>query len=472
MKNLEEIAYYLYVQGILTRIEIKNLIRDGFIGYLPEYLWNPLEKQLDDLGLTSADRRRTWEYENWEEDYIKRETKIGRELLHVFADRTSDTKDEQAPQSDSLRPRVVDIELDTLQKHLRGEQSTHGRNFAEILSTLSGVNHVSEKDLAPAGDAIASMSFDRFVARLLDLLAGPSGFWKRIWDFVSYDRFLLPHYSGPIVTAFKQILRGFKKNELGQYDWTLRYEEIVWSYYVIQVRQTVLRAMAHLLRRQPDIWAQNLTQEYHPLAFCAGALVYSANRAIRAGHLSNDEALPLAFTVVELAHGKAWACAYHMDSNAIMPFLQHYFRFTYEREYNLGQTMLRELYDHFADMKTDVEKQEFIDNTRALLEQEGEERIEPAICLRQLHALYAHDYFGPLFRGFPPEKERMLMDAWWKALAYDVGGLGVTWDLETLEWKRNIIDFESYLENETFQKLADPILRLFYGICVPATWNG
>jgi hypothetical protein len=85
--------------------------------------------------------------------------------------------------------------------------------------------------------------------------------------------------------------------------------------------------------------------------------------------------------------------------------------------------------------------------------------------------LYAHEYFGPLLRGFPAEKEQDLMSAWWQALAYEVGGLGVTWDFNELDWKKNVIDFEAYLENETFQQLADPILRLFYGICVPAAWN-
>jgi len=468
MKSIEEVAYYLYVQGILTRLEIKTLIREGFIGYLPEYLWNPMEKQLDDLGVTTSDRRKTWEYENWEEDYIKRETKIGRELLHVFAARTADASgDNLGPEGSSLRPRVVDVELDTLQKHLRGEKAAQGKNFAEVLTALSGV----DGDVPACGDALATMPFDRFMTRLADLCAGPSKFWKRAWDFLSYDNFLLPHYSGPIVTAFKQILRGLKKSELGQYDWTMRYEEIEWTYHVVQARMLLLRGFAFLLRRQPDFWVQKLRSEYHPLAFCAGSIVYSAHRTLRAGHLGPEESLPLAFTVVELAHGKAWACAYHMDSNAVMPFLNHYFRFSFERHHELGQIMLHQLYELFATMEADVEKQDFIDRTRLLLEQEGEHRVEPAICLRQLHALYAHDYFGPLLRGFPPEKEQDLISAWWQGLAYEVGGLGVTWDFQELDWKKNVIDFESYLENETFQQLADPILRLFYGICVPSAWN-
>ncbi len=473
MKCLEEVAYYLYVQGILTRMEIKTLIREGFIGYLPEYLWNPLDKQLDDLGVASSDRRRTWEYENWEEDYIARETKIGRELMHVFAARTADgLSDTQGPESTSLRPRVVDVELETLQKHLRGEKNTHGKNFGEVLAVLSGL----DQDPSVCGEHIASLPFDRILAHVVDLCSGPSKFWSRAWDFLSYDGFLPPHYSGPIVTAFKQILRGFKKSELGQYDWTLRYDEIEWVYYIVQARMLLLRSFATLMRRRPDFWARKMSTEYHPLAFCAGALVYSAHRNLRAGHLGPDEALPLVFTIPELAHGKAWATAFHMDSNAVMPFLNHYFRYTFERNETFGQCLLKVLYELFDTFHTDVEKLDFIEQVRreldaALVGDDEGARNEPGICTRQLQALYAHDYFGPLFRGFPPEKEQDLLMAWWQSLSYEVGGYGVIWNFDELAWRKNVIDFEAFLQNESFQQIADPILRLFFGICVPAAWN-
>jgi hypothetical protein len=475
IQAMERIAYHLYVRGFLSLVEIKGLIRDGCITYLNRYLYDPLEKEWNILSTSGGARKRKgWEYDDWEKDYSSK-NRVLSEFLEIFEARTGEDDPGEGYSSSSAKPIVADAAL--LQRRFRGRLDA-------VNDTLTGALDAvvpGKKGWREAARDFIHLEDDEIYERVAALVAkgqdkkgkGKGGF-RLLWDLLEYDGYVFDDLVGPVISAYKRVLKGQLVEQLGDHKWILTQPEMRDVYLLVQSQAGLARAFGKMIAGDPDLFGQGLATDFHSLAFRAGALYNASLRWRDRSHClpQGDEGAPTWIDIFELATPGAFAVASLMDDVTVRSFLMHVFRVTMEKHHSLAQLFLRVLYDHSVVFDRDIEKRDFLEDMRKRVLSDSDDTVaDLEIVVLQHEAGRADPYWGPFFKTLPPDKWRRFMRIWWDALAYDCDGEGALWLVPESRWSRRIIGYEAYVDSEQFQESVDFVLDYFYALYCPRVWE-
>ncbi|MBU1219319.1 hypothetical protein KKF34_00425 [Myxococcota bacterium] len=460
MKILEKIAYSLFLRGIISRNQMKNFIKDGFINYISSYMYDPMEKELS--GLTGDDA--SWEYENWESDFSQKE-KFAGENLDLFASRTGAKTTEEL----EVRRKPEIIEVKTLQKSLRKSLDDNSSLFRDALSGLLGKG----KSWFELASRMNLMDIRGVHSKLEESLKNEQGLFRLLWDFVDFDGYVFPRYSGPVVSAYKKITQGLTTEHLGQYHWLMDHNELSEVYVLIQSQIKIIKAFGMIIKDNPDLFSQKLSENFHPLAYCGATIYYSALRWKEKPwtDIELSEQIPLWTNIYEVANDKAFTVSFFINSTLTMDFLGHYFRLSLERKNSLAQIMLKILFSRTQSFSTDLEKMEYIENHQDLILTDIK-NLKIDVFAAQKETALTHPYWGNFFKSVDDSRVNEFIRTWWDSLTWNIEAYGSQWLFEERRWNRRVIGFEAYNNEQKFHDLSDPLMRIFHAIFLPASWNG
>jgi hypothetical protein len=469
---MERIAYHLYVRGFLSLLEIKSLIRDGCITYQNRYLYDPLEKEWNILSPSGGARKRKgWEYDDWEKDYSSKKRVIS-EFLEIFEARTGEEDPGEGYSSGSAKPIVADAAL--LQKRFRGRLD----RVRDVLDGALRAVVPGASDWRAAARDFIHLEDDAVYERVAvqvekGKVKGKAGFGV-LWDLLGYDGYVFEDLVGPVISAYKRVLRGQLVEQLGDHKWILTQPEMRDVYLLVQSQAGLARAFGKMIAGDPELFARGLGADFHSLAFRAGALYHAALRWRDRPHTlpADGEGVPTWIDIFELASPGAFAVAFHMDDITVRAYLMHVFRVTQEKHHSLSQLFLRVLFEHSAEFARDIEKRDFLEEMRLRILSDSDDTVaDLEIVQKQRAAAVADPYWGPFFGVLPEPKWRRFMRTWWDALAYDCDGEGALWLAPESRWSRRIIGYEAYVDTEQFQEAVDFALEDFYALYCPRDWE-
>ncbi|MFH2005475.1 MAG: hypothetical protein ABI333_02700 [bacterium] len=467
-KAMEEIAYHLFVRGFLSIMEIKALIKEGYIKYQSRYLYDPLEKEWNILSASStAPKRRTWEYDNWEYDYSSKDRVVS-EFLEIFEARTGEESDDDDEPLPSMTPTVADA--NALQKRVRPRLEKSRPLFQEALSILEP----GARQWQQAAQTLVRMHVDQRYERVAALVDQDKGPFPVLWDFLAYDGYVIPEFGGPVISAYKKVLRGDVVENLGDHRWILTQQEVRDVYLLVQAQVGVARAFARMIRENRELFARGLGQGFHSAAFRCAALVYASRRWMDSPNTppAEGERVPTWIDIFELATPAAFTIAFHMDDTAVRGFLRHVFRVTQEKHNTLSQLFLGVLFRECGRFVRDIDKRDYVEKTKGQVLSSSRDVLDSEdIVARQREAAVADPFWGPFFKSLPEEKWQRFIRAWWEALTYDCVGLGALWLKEETRWSRRIIGYEAFVDPERFQESVDFALEDFYSLYCPRIWD-
>jgi hypothetical protein len=468
IQAMERIAYHLYVRGFLSLVEIKGLIRDGYITYRNRYLYDPLEKEWNILSPSGGARKRKgWEYDDWEKDYSSK-NRVLSEFLEIFEARTGEEDPGEGYSSGSAKPIVADAAL--LQKRFRGRLD----GVRDTLTGALGAVVPGKKGWREAARDFIHLEDDEVYKRVVEQVEKGKGGFRLLWDLLAYDGYVFEDLVGPVISAYKRVLRGQLVEQLGDHKWILTQPEMRDVYLLVQSQAGLARAFGKMIAGDPELFQRGLATDFHSLAFRAGALYHASLRWRDRPHTvpKDGEGVPTWIDIFELATPGAFAVASHMDDVTVRSFLMHVFRVTLEKHYSLAQLFLRVLYDHSAGFKRDIEKRDFLEEMRQRVLSDSDDTVaELEIVQRQREAGRSDPYWGSFFETLPQDKWRRFMRTWWDALGYDCDGEGALWLVQESRWSRRIIGYEAYVDSEQFQESVDFALEDFYALYCPRDWE-
>jgi len=472
IQAMERIAYHMYVRGFLSLLELKGLIRDGCITYQNRYLYDPLEKEWNILSPSGGVRKRKgWEYDDWEKDYSSKNRVIS-EFLEIFEARTGEDDPGEGYSSGSAKPIVADAAL--LQKRFRGRLDTVRDRLDGALEAVvpgkTGWRDAARDFIHLEDDAI----YDRVADQVEKGKGKGKGGFRLLWDLLEYDGYVFEDLVGPVISAYKRVLKGQQVEQLGDHKWILTQPEMRDVYLLVQSQAGLARAFGKMIAGDPELFGRGLATDFHSLAFRAGALYNASLRWRDRPHTppANGEGVPTWIDIFELATPGAFSVAFHMDDVTVRSYLMHVFRVTQEKHHSLAQLFLRVLYDHSAGFDRDIEKRDFLEEMRTRVLSDSDDTVAKLeIVEKQRTAGRDHPYWGPFLEQLPVPKWRQLMRTWWEALGYDCDGEGALWLAEGQRWSRRIIGYEAYVDAEVFQESVDFVLGDFYALYCPRDWE-
>lgn len=472
IEAMERIAYHLYVRGFLSLLEIKSLIRDGCITYQNRFLYDPLEKEWNILSPTGGTRKRKgWEYDDWEKDYSSK-NRVLSEFLEIFEARTGEDDPGEGYSSGSAKPIVADAAL--LQKRFRGRLDKVRDKLDAALKTVvpgkRGWREAARDFIHLEDDAI----YDRVAEQVEKGKGKGKGGFRLLWDLLEYDGYVFEDLVGPVISAYKRVLKGQIVEQLGDHKWILTQPEMRDVYLLVQTQAGLARAFGKMIAGDPDLFQRGLAADFHSLAFRAGALYNASLRWRDRAHTlpANGEAVPTWIDIFELATSGAFATAMHMDDTTVRHYLMHVFRVTQEKHHSLAQLFLRVLYDHSAEFDRDIEKRDFLEEMRTRVLSDSDNLVAKLEIVKKQRAAGCEDaYWGPFFKTLPKAKWKQFMRTWWDALGYDCDGEGALWLADQERWSRRIIGYEAYVDTDQFQESVDFALGDFYALYCPQDWE-
>jgi len=472
IQAMERIAYHLYVRGFLSLIEIKGLIRDGCITYQNRFLYDPLEREWNILSPSGGKRKRKgWEYDDWEKDYSSK-NRVLSEFLEIFEARTGEDDPGDGYSSGSAKPIVADAAL--LQKRFRGRLDKVGGMFDAALGTVvsgkRGWREAARDFIHLEDDAI----YNRVANQVGKGKGKAKGAFGLLWELLAYDGYVFEDLVGPVISAYKRVLRGQQVEQLGDHKWILTQPEMRDVYLLVQSQAGLARAFGKMIAGDPELFQRGLATDFHSMAFRAGAVYNASLRWRDRPHTlpTNGEGVPTWIDIFELATAGAFGVAFHMDDVTVRKYLMHVFRVTQEKHHSLAQLFLRVLYDHSAKFDRDIKKRDFLEDMRARVLSDSDDTVaELEIVKKQRDAGRSNSYWGPFFETLPQPKWRQFMRTWWDALGYDCDGEGALWLAEEQRWSQRIIGYEAYVDTEQFQESVDFALGDFYALYCPRDWE-
>jgi hypothetical protein len=465
MKDLEKIAYHLYVRGTFSKKEIKNLIRDGKINYYGYYLYDPVEKELGTLASLSGSRSRGWEYEDWEIDFAPKE-KVVSEFLDLLESRTKDESEIELNPGLTRKPKIV--ETPQLKKTIRASLEKGRGVFIKSLSIL-----IPSFDVWQDGAfKITQMSSIELYEAISTAIEGKNGNFGLLWDFLEYSGYITPDYSGPVVTAYRKILKGVSKDLLGQYQWILEHKEFLDAFHLVQAQLAIATIFGKIIRDNPALYKRKLDLEFHPFAYSCGIIYYSALRWRKEGEIPcrSNEHIPLWNEVLEIASPPTWALVHHMDESSASQFMGQFFDLLYEKRVSLPDIALKVLLKESEKFSRDLEKKEFVERIKKKFKNIKYVKKVP-VLQKQRQALFAHEWWGKLFSMWDETKADEFLLLWWKSLQIDLKGFGTAWLTSELTWEPRIIGYEPYLNMRKFNGHMNSFLIPFYSIYAPKGWD-
>ncbi|MGM0595686.1 MAG: hypothetical protein ACQES9_01475 [Myxococcota bacterium] len=468
MQILENIAYHFYARGIFSRRKMKTLIRDGYIRYFSSFLYDPMEKELSSVVLSnSGNQEDSWEYENWELDYSSKEQKISKELFHLFESRTLEEDEEEKDEYKIFKKPEI-IELKALIKKLHKEIREQEDNFTLALQELLPTSRTWRQ----AARIISDMKQISLQKKITDKIKEKEGVFSKLWDFLKYDGYLFPDFSGPIMVAYKKITSGAKREQLGRYDWALEHPEIYDIYELIQAKTSISKAFGSIFFEREDVFLEVLKKEFHALAYSTAVLLYSAKRWENRPweQPDKDEEVPFWISIEELASPAAWAAAWQMNPVQIEEFLNHFFKISLGIQESLYQTMLKSFFDYNQKFERNIHVFEFVEEMKKLISSE-EDKYEEDIFLEQKRGMETEPFWSDYMKFMPESRWKLLVKIWWNALSWEALGMGARWLDQEKRWEKRIIDYESYIDEKKFFEQVDPLSKDFIAIFCPKKWN-
>ncbi len=468
MEVLERIAYHLYVQGTFSRVKINRLIKEGYLRYFEAFLYDPIEKELASVVTGQRARRdEEWQYEDWEKDYMSKDLRVEKELLELFSARNQRAEDEPETVGQQ-RPKAV--ELKTLLRAIRRAVERQEQFFDEALLAILP----TAQNWRQAARILADMQPASLLDKLVDLLGKKEGVFTSLWNFLGYDGYLFPDYSGAIITAYKKITSGTPMSQLGQYHWALEHPEIYDIYEVVQAKASIARAFAAIILEREKLFLKLQQKEFHSLAYSVAVLLYSTLRWERTPWTqpTKDEEVPFWIPLNDLASPGAFSILWLMEQDRAEKFSTHFFEISRETQESLYQNMLRSYFRYCDRFDKNVEQAEFVEQVKgAVTDPESKEFKKQEIFQQQHQGLLESEYWGPFIKSMPPRKWNTLLAIWWEHLKWEALGLGVRWIAEEKRWDRRIIEYEAYIDEERFLEKVDPIVKDFFGVFCPKKWN-
>ncbi|MBN2724269.1 MAG: hypothetical protein JXR95_09380 [Deltaproteobacteria bacterium] len=461
MKILEKIAYSLYLRGIISRLQMKNFIKEGYINYITAYMYDPMEKELS--GLTTGDEN-SWEYENWENDYSQK-GRFNEANLDLFEKRTG----AKTTQELEVRKKPEIIEIKVLTKALHKVLDENSSMFKEALSGILGKG----KSWFELASRLNLMDLRGVHQKIEAAIVETDGLFRLLWDFIDFDGYIFPRFSGPVISAYKKITQGLTTENLGQYHWLMDYAELNEVYVLIQSQIKIIRAFSTIITDNRELFTEKLNTDFHPLAYCSATLFYSALRWKKNPYTSIEptEQIPLWTSIYEVANDKAFTVSYFMDDFSTMEFIKHYFRLSIERRNSLSQIMLKVVFGETQKLDTDLERMEYIEKHQESLEtEENIEKIQ--VCSSQIDTALNHAYWGNFFSSVDKNKVHDFIKVWWNSISWNIEAYGSQWLMSEKKWNRRVIGFEAFINEQKFHDSSDPLMRNFHAIFLPAKWNG
>jgi hypothetical protein len=151
-----------------------------------------------------------------------------------------------------------------------------------------------------------------------------------LWQALSLEEYraLLddPSVHGAAVSAYRAILAIHDHSSLGKHVWLLREREVADIFNLKQTQRHVLGACGRVFQSRPELIAALLRRDFHPPAYWAFVLLYSAQRGqpgdrpLPASH----EHRPVRGVPTDAALMQAWAQALAMNPDLVAPFLFEY----------------------------------------------------------------------------------------------------------------------------------------------------
>jgi hypothetical protein len=465
MLELEKIAYHLFVRGVFSKRNMKKFIKQGFIHYVSAFLYDTLDKDLAFINNQSDENK--WEYDNWEQDFSSRDKRLNRELFLLFE---SQNFGDEVEKEQFIRSKPKTIELKTLLKSVAIELEEKSELFNKSLMPILPTS----QNWQQAARIISDMQQDSLLEKVVEYISKTSGAFLNLWNFLEYDGYLFPDYSGPIIAAYKKLTSGVLKSQFGQYHWALEHPEFHNIYEVVQAKISISRVFSQIFFKKEKLFLRMLKKEYHPLAYSSAVLLRSAKRWKEKAHKppSSNEEFPYWIPIEELASPIAWATAWQMDPYLVDDFLYHYFEITYEKSHSLNQVLLRSFYEYSNKFEKNVDQCEFVEKIRTIVKEPENEKFKKEEIFKLQHKDILNDnYWGPFFKALPKEKWYLFLGIWWENFVWQALGLGCAWIKEEERWDRRIIEYEAYVDEETFNEQIDPLIKDFYSIFSPAKWN-
>jgi hypothetical protein len=462
MKTIENISYYLYSRGLLSKFEIKSLIQKGYLKYIDYYLYDPVEKEFSFILKKST---RNWEYENWEYDYSTKNKKKTR-YLEIFESRMDEPDKEKKIYGEKARV----MEIKTLLKAIRTGIDKHKNQLFMSLSPL--VNR--SRNLHSCLNRIDGMKKKVLVEKLLEVIEEKNGNFKQLWQFLDFDDFVEEGFSGPVMVPYRKILSGLKKDELGQYFWVFKHKEFNELYLLCQIQIKIAKAFKTIIFQHEELFIRKLKEEFNKLAYSCATLLYSGKRWIENPHTqpSKDEQTPFWLTLNELVYPKAWAISLFMDHYVTQTLQKHFFKLTKEKYISLSQLFLQVLFDYYTRFEIETAKDDFINRIKKIVSTlDSREFGDFDIFNMQKKAGLEHHYWGSFFKSLPEDKWIRFLNVWWDSLTFDYNNLGALWLNDEKKWQKRIVGYEAYIDLDKFIQEVDPVLRDFYSIFCPKKWD-
>ncbi|MBU1239924.1 hypothetical protein KJ865_09460, partial [Myxococcota bacterium] len=424
MEVLERIAYHLYVQGVFSRMKMNRLVKEGYLRYFEAFLYDPLEKELASVvSGQRARREEEWQYEDWEKDYMSKDLRVEKELLELFTARNLKAEDEPETVGQQ-RPKSVELKvlLRSIKRALERQETFFDEALLSILPTA--------QNWRQAARILADMQPNSLFEKLVELLGKKDGVFTSLWNFLGYDGFLFPEYSGGIITAYKKITAGTGMAQLGQYHWALEHPEIYDVYEIVQAKASIARAFSRIILERDKLFLKLQQKEFHSLAYSVAVLLYSALRWEQTPWTqpSKDEEVPFWIPLNDLASPAAFSALWLMNPGSAEKFTTHFFEITRETRDSLHQNMLRSYFNYCDRFAKNVEQAEFVEQIKGVvIDPESKEYKKQDIFQLQQDSLLGDAYWRPFFKSLPPKKWQSLLVTWWENLKWEALGLGVRW---------------------------------------------